>query len=103
MVGSVTEVRFPAEAEIFLFAAASRPLSELAQSPVKWIPRALSSGVQWPGLKARDSPPSSWEVRNAWNYTSTLPYVFMEWCSVKPRDNFTILSYDIMSVCPSHS
>jgi hypothetical protein len=33
--------------------------------------------------------PSSAEVKNAWSYTSTPQYVFMAWCLVKHRDNFT--------------
>jgi hypothetical protein len=38
--------------------------------------------------EADHSPPSRAEVKNAWNYTSTLPYVFMVWCLVKHRANF---------------
>jgi hypothetical protein len=33
--------------------------------------------------------PSSAEIKNAWSYTSTPQYVFMAWCLVKHRDNFT--------------
>jgi hypothetical protein len=29
------------------------------------------------------------KVMNAWSYTSTPQYFFMEWCLVKHRDNFT--------------
>jgi len=32
--------------------------------------------------------PSSTEV-DVWSYTSTPPYIFMDWCLVKYRDNFT--------------
>jgi len=37
------------------------------------------------------SPPSSAEIKNAWSYTSTSPYTFMAWCSIKNknRDSFT--------------
>jgi hypothetical protein len=48
------------------------------------------SGVKRPGCEADHSPPSSAEVKNAWSYTSTPQYVFMEWCLVKHRDNFTL-------------
>jgi hypothetical protein len=41
------------------------------------------------GREADHSPSSSAEVKNAWNYTSTPHYVFMAWCLVKHRDNFT--------------
>jgi hypothetical protein len=46
-------------------------------------------GVKRPGREADHSPPSSAEVKNAWSYTSIPQYVFMAWCSVKHRDNFT--------------
>jgi hypothetical protein len=32
---------------------------------------------------------SSAEIKNAWRYTSTPPYVFMMWYLFKHRDNFT--------------
>jgi hypothetical protein len=53
---------------------------------------ALSPGVKLPGREADHSPPSSAEVKNAWSYTSTSPFVFIAWCLVKYRDNFTFNS-----------
>jgi hypothetical protein len=50
---------------------------------------ALSLGEKRPGREADHSPPSSAEVNNAWSYTSTPQYIFMAWCLVKHRDNFT--------------
>jgi hypothetical protein len=50
---------------------------------------ALSLGIKRPGLEADHSPPSIAEVKNAWSYTSTPQYVFMSWCLVNNRDNFT--------------
>jgi hypothetical protein len=35
-------------------------------------------------------PTSNAEVKNAWNFTSTLPYAFMAWYFIKHRDNFTV-------------
>jgi hypothetical protein len=48
---------------------------------------AMGTGVFSPGIKrlGREtdlSPPSSAEVRNAWSYTSTHPYVIVAWCLV---------------------
>jgi len=43
------------------------------------------------GLEADHSPPPSTEVNNTWSYTSTPQCVFMAWCLVKHRDNFTFL------------
>jgi len=39
----------------------------------------------WPGHEADYSHPSSAKVWNAWNYTSTPPYVFMVWYLVKQQ------------------
>jgi hypothetical protein len=40
----------------------------------------ISLGVKQPGREADHSPPFSAEVKNAWSYTSTPQYAFMEWC-----------------------
>jgi hypothetical protein len=45
--------------------------------------------VKRPGREANHSPPSSAEVKSVWPYTSNPPFVFMAWCLVKHRDNFT--------------
>jgi len=57
-------------------------------------------GVKRPGREAGHSPPSSTEVKNAWNYTSTPPFFFMVWCLVKHRDFTFSLCLCIYS-CPS--
>jgi hypothetical protein len=56
-------------------------------------------------LSYSSESPSSAEVKNAWSYTSTPPYlfmawyllstvyIFMTWCLIKRRDNFTTLPY----------
>jgi hypothetical protein len=58
-------------------------------------------GVKWLDHEAGHSLPTSAQVRNAWSYMSTPPYilmagvqqskgyVFMAWCLVKIRDNST--------------
>jgi hypothetical protein len=56
---------------IFLFTTASRPTLGTTQSPIQWAPGALSLVVKRPVREADHSPPSSAEVKNAWNYTST--------------------------------
>jgi hypothetical protein len=55
---------------------------------MQWVPGALSPGVKWLGREGDLS--SSVEVKNAWIYTSTPPYVFMTWYLVKLRGNFTL-------------
>jgi hypothetical protein len=49
----------------------------------------LSLGIKPPGLEADHSPSSSAKVKNAWSYTFTPLYVFIAWCVIKHRDNFT--------------
>jgi len=43
----------------------------------------LSPGVKWPGREADHSPTYNAEVKNAWSYNSTSPYVFMAWYLIK--------------------
>jgi hypothetical protein len=74
--------------EFFLLDTASRPALEPTQPPIQWVPGALSQGLRRPGHEADHSPPLNAEVKNAWSYTSTLPYVFMARCLVKHRDEF---------------
>jgi hypothetical protein len=79
----MSTVRFPTRAEIFLFATELRP----TQPSVQWAPGALSPVVKRPGRKADHSPPSSAEIKNAWSYISTPPYVFLAWCLILHIDN----------------
>jgi hypothetical protein len=57
--------------KIFLFTTASRAALGHTKPPMQWVPGALSLGVKRPGREADHSPPSSAEVKNAWNYTFT--------------------------------
>jgi hypothetical protein len=81
---------------IFLFTTASRTALGPIQPPIQWIPGALSLGIKWPWREADHSPPSSAEVKNAWSCTSNPQYVFMAWCLVKHRDNFTCITICII-------
>jgi hypothetical protein len=74
---------------ILLCTTASRTVLKPTQPPIQWVPGSLSLTVKRPGREADHSLPSSAEVKNARNYTSTPLYVFMERCLVKHRDNFT--------------
>jgi hypothetical protein len=78
---------------IFLFTTASRTALGPTHPPIQWVPAVLSLGVKRPGREADHSTPSSAEVKNAWSYTSTPPYVFVAWCSLKHRDNFLLYLY----------
>jgi hypothetical protein len=50
----------------------------------------LSVEVKRPGRETDRSLPSA-EVKSAWSYTFTHPYVYMTWCFAKDRDNFTFI------------
>jgi hypothetical protein len=52
----------------------------------KRVVEVLSLGVKQPGHEADNSSPSTAKVKNAWHYTSTLPYIFMAWCLIKHKD-----------------
>jgi hypothetical protein len=58
-----SKVRFPAGAGTFLFTTASRTVLGPTQSPIQWVPGALSLGVKRPAREADHSPPSSAEVK----------------------------------------
>jgi hypothetical protein len=77
--------------KFFLFTTASRTTLVPTQPSIQWVPGTLfpEVGVKRPEREADQSPSSSAEVKNAWIYTSTPQYVFMAWCLVKHRDNFT--------------
>jgi hypothetical protein len=47
-------------------------------------------GVRRPGREADHSPPSSAKLKNAWSYTSTPQYAFMEWCLVRGSTGTTL-------------
>jgi hypothetical protein len=63
-----------------------------------FLPGYFSPGVKRPGREADHSLPSSVEVNNAWNYTTTPPHVFNSWYFVKHRDSctFTLLGRDVL-------
>jgi hypothetical protein len=79
-----------------ILATVSRPASGPTQPPIQRIPAALFPGVKRPGREAYHSHPSSDDVKNACSYTSTPSYVFMAWCLVNPRDNFTLPNLSVM-------
>jgi hypothetical protein len=81
------QVACPEEFRIFSFTLSVSALEPT--QPIQWVSGALCLGIKRPGFEADHSPPSSGEVKNARSYTPTPQYVFMAWCLVKYRDNFT--------------
>jgi hypothetical protein len=73
----------------FHFSLSSRPTT---QSPIQWVPGALSQGVKRPGSEAEHSPSTNVEVKKR-GFINPLPHT-SSWCSaslVKQRDYFTFL------------
>jgi hypothetical protein len=73
------------------FSTESTPTLGSIQPPIQRVPGALSLGVKRPGRETNHSPPPNAEVKNVRRYTSTRHYVFMAWCLVKHRDDFTLM------------
>jgi hypothetical protein len=71
------EVRVPVKIKNILFSTSSRPALGSTQTPIQWVPWALSSGVKRPVREADHLSPASWDVKKMWLYTSTPPYAFM--------------------------
>jgi hypothetical protein len=80
-------VPFPAKAEMSPFFIASRLALGAQTASCK-----IGAEVRRFGLQADELPPPSVNVKNSWNYISTPPYIFMTWCLITHRNNFTILS-----------
>jgi hypothetical protein len=62
----------------------------LIQSPIQWVPWAHSPRLKRTMREADHSAPSSTEGKNKRIYSTTTPYVFMEWCLIKHKDSFTV-------------
>jgi hypothetical protein len=58
-----SRVRVSAGAGNFSFTTASRAALEPTQSPIQWVPGALSLGIKRPECDTDHSPPSSAEVK----------------------------------------
>jgi len=70
----------------FIFATASIPALRLTQSPMLWIPKALTPGVKRPGHECNHSPPSGVEVENGWGYCLIKQEIRLHGVLLKYRD-----------------
>jgi hypothetical protein len=59
----------PGRVKNVLFSKSSRPALRSTQSPIEWVPGALSPGVKRSGNEFDHSPPTSAEVKKMWIYT----------------------------------
>jgi hypothetical protein len=71
LVGVATTLR-TGRSGVRISVGAKRP-DRLWGPPSFLFSGVLFRGVKWPGSDAEHSPPSSVEVKNEWNYTSTSP------------------------------
>jgi hypothetical protein len=87
------EVRLPAEVmkRNFCFTTASKSSLGPNSASYSMDTEDLSPGVKRPKCEPDLSPPSNADVKDAWSYNSTPPYIFMVWSLIKHRDNFTLL------------
>ena len=68
-----SEHRFLADQKFSLHQP-SRPILVTPHPPIQWLTVNLSPKVKWPGRQAGRSPPSSFKVKNMWQYVFT-PYI----------------------------
>jgi hypothetical protein len=87
--GWMIEFRFPEGTGISFLADASGSALGLAQPPIPRTPWVISRVVKRPGREAHHSPHLVPRLKMYGATPSILQYVFMEWCLVKHRDNFT--------------
>jgi hypothetical protein len=82
---------------VFLFATASRPVLGPTQTPIQWVPRALSLKVKRPGPEADHSPPSIAMVKECVElYLHSLDTPSGGGAQLKHRDNFT---FSTLRIC----
>jgi hypothetical protein len=68
----------PDRGKNFHFSKASSPALGPTQPHIQWVPEFFPD-AEGPERDIDQSPPSSAEVKNDWNYTSAPPYVFTAW------------------------
>jgi hypothetical protein len=71
------KVQVPIRSRIFIYSISSRLALGPTQPPVLWVQETLSAGIKRKGREADHLAPTIAEVKKAWIYTSTPPYIFM--------------------------
>jgi hypothetical protein len=93
--------RFPAAVrDRVLFSTSTRPAVGPTQPPIQWY-RELFPDVNRPGPETDHLFPSVTEVKNSWNYASTLRYDFVAWYLIKHTDNLALTYPTPLLVLPS--
>jgi hypothetical protein len=85
------EGKNPGRGTIFLLSTSFRPRLGPTQPHIQWV-----QGVKWPRHEDDYSPPNSAVVKNmCWVHTSIPHYVFVAYCVIKYRANFTGICTEI--------
>jgi hypothetical protein len=58
---------------MFHFSMLSRPALGSTQTPIQWVPGAVSPGVKQSGCETDHSPPTNAKVKNMWIYRFGAP------------------------------
>jgi hypothetical protein len=77
--GQPKNLRFPTGTKVVRFSIPSGRALGPHKPCIHWALRALASGLKQPGCEADHSPPCGAKVKNAWSYTFSSTYVFVEW------------------------
>jgi hypothetical protein len=69
---------------------------EISKPPIQWVQGVVSLGLKRLGREADRSRPSSADVKECVELTSTLQYVFMARYLVRHMSNFTLSIYGVV-------
>jgi hypothetical protein len=78
----------PGRIKNFLFFTSSRPALGSIQSPIQWVPGALSVEANWPGHDADNSPPVNANLKKYGFMHPPAPHKLVQ--LVKHRDKFSL-------------
>jgi hypothetical protein len=79
----------PGKVKNFHFSISSKLALGHIQPPIQLVPGTLFPDVKSQGREADHSPRTNAKVKKTWIYTSTPPHIFMAYCLIKHKDNFT--------------
>jgi hypothetical protein len=89
--------------EFFFYNTVSRTALGSTQTPIQWVPGALSLEVKRPGREGDHSLRSNAQVKNTWSYTSTPPYTITAWFSVKAQGQLYLTLCTYLATCVTYT
>jgi hypothetical protein len=93
----------PGRVKIILLSTLCSLVLGPTQPPMQCVRELFPPWLKRPVSEAKQSPPTSAEVKNTWNYTSTPPYVIMAECLVGHAQEQLSLSFHArkIGICAS--